>query len=202
CHSGDLYDQPARPRRPVPGELIRDAQQGHPLRFELCFGRVHQVYELSQYRQLGYSGTHFDRHERLWLAEYYPRHRRCAQHLRDRRIHHSHHVANALTPGPNTYYRPGKISSRIDCSRASRRTELLGGAYTIAGPWTKSAKLIQTNALSTSDSRDPTLSFTSKYRPDDFARHNTSAARADFRVRLAALPQSRRVPDPTSYQVF
>ena len=57
---------------------------------------VHQVHELSQYRQHDHSGTHHDRHERLWLAEYHPRHRRCAQHLRDRRNDHSRHVANAL----------------------------------------------------------------------------------------------------------
>ena len=47
-HSRDLYDQPARPRRPVPGGLVRDAQQGHPLRLELAVGRIHQIHELPQ----------------------------------------------------------------------------------------------------------------------------------------------------------
>ena len=56
----------------------------------------HQVHDLSQQRQHDHSGTHHDRHERLWLAEYHHRHRRRAQHLRDRRIDHSRHVADAL----------------------------------------------------------------------------------------------------------
>ena len=98
-HSRDLYDQPARSRRPISWRVrsrcATRTSSTSRTPFSVESTKFMNYLNTDQHH---HPGAHHDRHQRLWLAEYHPRHRRGAQHLHDRRNDYSRHDANAVRP--------------------------------------------------------------------------------------------------------